>query len=133
MLINSSPHEITAELPWEERPPGIGGFNHVVARPGSQTVLLVQRFDVNHMSGRFEFRPYAKDPLLVLGAHGEGRTAALMTDLAPHWVGGFVDWQDDARVKAKAPGSWEIEVGNLYAQFIANLLTWTGQLAGVRV
>ena len=57
-----------------------------------------------------------------------GRTAALATDLAPHWVGGLVDWGDGERVVAQAPGSWPIEVGNFYAQFIANLLTWTGQL-----
>ena len=66
--------------------------------------------------------------MLVLGAADRGRTAALMTDLAPHWVGGFVDWGDGERVTAQAPGSWQIEVGNLYAQFVANLLAWTGQL-----
>lgn len=133
LVMKASGHEIVAELPWYERPPTIGGFNRVVARPGTQTVLLVERITVLYMAGRWEFRPYQQDPLLVIGTHGKGRTAALMTDLAPHWVGGFVDWGNDARVTAKAPGSWQIEVGNLYAQFIVNLLTWTGQLSGARL
>ncbi len=34
---------------------------------------------------------------LVVGQHGRGRTAALATDVAPHWVGGLVDWGDRAR------------------------------------
>ena len=65
--------------------------------------------------------------MLVLGTHGQGRTAALTTDLAPHWVGGLVDWGDGERVKAQAAGGFEIEVGNFYAQLVANLLVWTGQ------
>jgi uncharacterized membrane protein len=91
-------------------------------------LLLVQRFQVLFDGARFDFSPQDQDPLLVVGTHGEGRTAALMTDLAPHWVGGLVDWGDGERVKAQAPGSWQIEVGNHYAQLVANLLIWTGQL-----
>jgi hypothetical protein len=51
----------------------------------------------------------------------------MATDLAPHWVGGLVDWGDDPRVAAQDQGSWQIEVGNFYAQFVANLLAWAGQ------
>jgi hypothetical protein len=50
-------------------------------------------------------------PLLVTGQHGAGRVAAITTDVAPHWVGGFVDW-GDARVAAQADGAPAIEVGN---------------------
>ena len=106
----------------------MGGFNRVVARPGSEALLLVQRFRVAYDAGRFEFTPIEQDPMLVIGTHGRGRTAALATDLAPHWVGGLVDWGDGERVTAQAPGSWRIEVGNFYSQFVANLLTWTGRL-----
>lgn len=130
LLLAGEAHEITAQLPWAQRPPTIGGFNRVVAKPGSATPLLVQRFTAAYEGGRFQFNPEAQDPMLVLGAHGFGLTAALMTDLAPHWVGGLVDWGDGARVTARAPGAWEIEVGNFYSQFIANLLAWTGQLRG---
>ena len=130
LLIEAERHEITADLPWAARPPTIGGFNRVVSKPGSATILLVQRFQTVFDAGRFQFTPQGQDPVLVLGAHGFGLTAALMTDLAPHWVGGLVDWGDGARVTAQAPGAWEIEVGNFYSQFIANLLAWTGQLRG---
>ena len=128
LLIKAEDHPIVAELPWETRPPTVGGFNRVVPRPGSATLLLVQRFGVIFENGRFNFESLDQNPLLVLGTHGQGRTAALMTDLAPHWVGGLVDWGDDQRVTAQAPGSWQIEVGNFYSQFIANLLAWTGRL-----
>jgi uncharacterized membrane protein len=128
LVIEAESHEITANLPWADRPPTIGGFNRVLPKPGSATILLVQRLQAAFREGRFEFTPREQDPLLVLGAHGFGLTAALMTDLAPHWFGGMVDWGDAERITAQAPGSWQIEVGNLYSQFIANLLTWTGQL-----
>ena len=128
LVIESEAHDITAGLPWAQRPPTIGGFNRVISKPGAATILLVQRLQAVFREGRFEFTPREQDPLLVIGAHGFGLTAALMTDLAPHWVGGLVDWGDAERVTARAPGAWEIEVGNLYSQFIANLLIWTGQL-----
>jgi len=128
LLIRTSQHEIAAELPWETRPPTIGGFNRVVARPESEAVLLVQRFAVKMDGGRFEFTMEHQHPMLVIGKHGNGRTAALATDLAPHWVGGLVDWGNGERVTAQAEGSWQIEVGNYYAQLVANLLAWTGQL-----
>jgi uncharacterized membrane protein len=133
LLLKTAEHEIVADLPWETRPPTVGGFNRVIAKPGSQTILLVQRFAATFDAGRFVFTPDEQDPMLVIGAHRAGRTAALMTDLAPHWVGGLVDWGDGERVTAQAPGSWQIEVGNLYSQFIANLLAWTGKLESVRL
>ena len=131
LVLKSSDHDIVDDLPWNVRPPGIGGFNRVVTKAGSATVLLVQQFAVVFDGARFEFTPRDQHPLLVLGSHGEGRTAAFMTDLAPHWVGGLVDWGDGERVKTAAPGSWGIEVGNSYAQLVLNMLAWTGQLAKV--
>jgi len=128
LLLEGEAHEITAELPWNVRPASVGGFNRVIAKPASQTAILVQTFGVTFEGGRFEFIPQDQHPMLVVGTHGRGRTAALMTDLAPHWVGGLVDWGDSVRVTAKAPGSWQIEVGNFYSQFVLNLLAWTGQL-----
>jgi uncharacterized membrane protein len=133
LVLKSSEHDVVDDLPWNARPPGIGGFNRVVAKPQAATVLLVQQFHVVFDGARFDFTRRDQHPLLVLGAHGQGRTAALMTDLAPHWVGGLVDWGDGERVKARAAGSWEIEVGNFYAQLVLNLLAWTGQLAKVKI
>jgi hypothetical protein len=128
LLMKTTDHEIVAELPWNARPPTVGGFNRVISRPGSETLILVQLFQAIFDAKRFEFRAGDQDPMLVIGVHGAGRTAALATDLAPHWVGGLVDWGDGERVTAQAPGSWQIEVGNFYAQLVVNLLSWTGQL-----
>ncbi len=65
-------------------------------------------------------------PLLVIGDDAAVRTAAVATDVAPHWVGGFVDW-GDGRVRAKAPGAEAIEVGDLYARFWQRLISWLSQ------
>ena len=81
--------------------------------------------------GDFEFSAGAESPLLVVGECGRGRTAALATDVAPHWVGGLVDWGDGRVVQEVNAGA--IDVGNLYARFFRNLLVWTGRLeAGER-
>ena len=69
-------HPVTAGLPtsW----PALLGLNEVLARPEA-TVLA----------------ECAGQPLLVLGAHGRGRTAAFTSDLAPHWAPpGFTGWSD---------------------------------------
>jgi uncharacterized membrane protein len=141
-------HEILAGLPWD-RPPGIGGINAVTAKPGAETLLEAVQFSVRHtgalknfrLAGRdtavasfsvvrsgeaFEFASTSRAPLLMVGRHGAGRTAALATDVAPHWVGGFVDWGDQ-RIVQEA-GSGMIEVGNWYARFFRNLVAWTGQM-----
>ena len=62
-------------------------------------------------------------PLLAFGAFGKGKTAALTTDLAPHWVGGWVDW-GTGRLTAQAEGGNEVEVGQWYAQFISQLVSF---------
>jgi uncharacterized membrane protein len=77
-------------------------------------------------SGEFEFTRGEETPLLVVGQHGRGRVAALATDVAPHWVGGFVDWGDRRITQDVADGF--VEIGNWYAQFFRNLLVWTGKL-----
>ena len=74
--------------------------------------------------------------MLVTGKYGQGRTAALATDLAPHWVGPLVDWGTEnhpspscgGRVAAQAGGGSDVEVGSHYAQFVYQLLAWTGRL-----
>ncbi|MEN6405581.1 MAG: glutamine amidotransferase [Thermoguttaceae bacterium] len=116
-------HPITAGLPWD-RPPGIGGFNRFTPRGDAQVVLNSVQFDVRHEDERFQFWPGRRSPLLVVGQHGQGRTAALATDAAPHWVGGMVDWGDRRMIQEVAGA--EVEVGGWYAQFFHQLLAWTG-------
>ncbi len=125
MVLEHQPHESITGLPWADRPPAVGGFNRVEPKPTSQVVLAVQRFDAARRAGRFEFTPGHTHPLLVVGQHSQGHTAALTTDIAPHWVGPLIDWGPD-RVTAQAPGSHGVEVGNLYATFLKQLLGWVG-------
>jgi uncharacterized membrane protein len=127
-------HEICGNLPWDRRPPTIGGFNRLIAKSDATVVLEVERYIARaNDAGEMTFKPHDRHPLLVVGQHGKGRTAALATDLAPHWVGGLVDWSGKQRVVAEAPQSWPIEVGDYYAQFVRNLIQWTGRLETGRV
>ncbi len=75
-------HPIVEGLPWDA-PPGIGGFNAILGRPGSQTLLSAVPFTVRCCRGSFEFTGGEEAPLLVVGQQGRGRTAALATDAAP--------------------------------------------------
>lgn len=119
-------HPITANLPWTERPPLIGGYNLVKVRPDGQVLLTADRYQAQWRDGEYQLTPASSDPLLVVTQHGASRIGLLMTDLAPHWVGPLVDW-GDGRVAAQAPGAGDVEVGNLYAQFVTQLVGWVGQ------
>lgn len=120
-------HPAVEGLPWDTRPPAIGGFNAVSPKPGATVVLEVQRYTAQIDQEKATFEAGLCNPLLVTGSHGQGRTAALTTDVAPHWVGPLVDWGQN-RLTAQAPGSGEIEVGDNYAKFLRQLLSWTGRL-----
>jgi hypothetical protein len=127
-LVNKvADHPIVEGLPWD-RPPGIGGFNAIAAKPEAQTVLTAVQFAVSHSGDDWQFVCGDETPLLVVGQCGRGRVAALATDVAPHWVGGLVDWGD--RRIAQAVGHGEIEVGNWYAQLFRNLIVWAAALEG---
>ena len=120
-------HAITRDLPWNERPPLIGGYNRFVAHERATQLLHVARFCAARTGEEYTLTPRAHDPLLVVSHHGQGRVAALATDVAPHWIGPWVDWGPE-RVKSQGPGAGEVEVGNLYAQFFRQLVGWTGGL-----
>ncbi|MCA9081051.1 MAG: hypothetical protein KDA58_10865 [Planctomycetaceae bacterium] len=117
------PHSITAGLPWAERPPLIGGYNRVVAQPDAHVLLSVERFTAKRTPQGYQLERLCTDPLLVIHEAGNARSAALTTDLAPHWVGPLVDWGPN-RVQAQAPGAEAIEVGDLYAKLIQQLIAW---------
>lgn len=69
---------ITAGL--EGALPYVLGCNEVVARPDASVLLRLPDGDGGH-------------PLLVVGRHGQGRTAAWTTDIGPHWLpSAFLAW-----------------------------------------
>ena len=56
--------------------PPLLGYNQVTAKPGAQVLVSC-----------------GADPLLTVGSHGAGRSAAFASDCAPHWCPpGFMDW-----------------------------------------
>ncbi|MDR1271224.1 MAG: glutamine amidotransferase [Planctomycetaceae bacterium] len=83
-----------------------------------------ERFSVSLSGGDAMFLTLAETfPLLVVGQYGKGRTAALATDVAPHWVGGWVDW-GKKRISQKLDNQNSIEVGANYVQFFTQLTRW---------
>ncbi|QDV31439.1 hypothetical protein Spb1_33830 [Planctopirus ephydatiae] len=126
--IKSVSHPILQNLPWEDRPPTIGGLNRITAKAKAQTLLMARvwrpTFSIEHGKTTWEHADH--HPLLVVGEAGAGRVAAFASDVAPHWVGGLVDWGDE-RVTSQAPGAGAIEVGNLYSQFFRQMLEWVAK------
>ena len=116
-------HPITDGLPFDH-PPIVGGFNRITPKP--DTVMVMQMFPVDIFAGgdgKLSFTTGEAAPLLVTGKFGQGKTAALTTDVAPHWVGTFVDW-GLPRITARADGASQVEIGAYYAEFFARLVTF---------
>jgi hypothetical protein len=116
-------HPILRSLPWTSRPPLIGGYNRFRTRPGATQLLEAVRYSASFNGPQPQLTLVGADPLLVINRVGSGRVAALATDVAPHWVGHWVDW-GTSRVQAQGPGAEAIEVGDLYAQFFRQLVEW---------
>lgn len=116
-------HPIVDGLPWQTRPPLIGGFNRFTPKAGAQVVLESVQFAATADGDSFAFQATQTAPLLVTGTSGSGRSAALATDVAPHWVGPLVDWGEE-RVTARADAAEAVEVGNLYAQLFHQIIKW---------
>lgn len=122
-------HPIVGGLPFETDTPGIGGFNRLTAADDGEVILESRVYRAAAApSGLHQLDPFpGSDPLLVVGSHGKGRTCAWATDVAPHWVGGLVDWGPE-RVEARGHGdAGSVEVGNLYAEFFKRILVWTSR------
>jgi uncharacterized membrane protein len=114
-------HPILDGLPWNT-PPFIGGFNLFEAKPEAETLLEAVRFDVR-LNETLTVTTPEPFPHLVVGKYGKGNVAALATDVAPHWVGGWVDW-GETRITQQTVGDGFVEVGADYATFFAQLVQW---------
>ncbi|MDD5259123.1 MAG: glutamine amidotransferase [bacterium] len=99
--------------------PLIGGYNKVVPRPGSKLLLAIRDLQVNLPKISLSKKEY---PLLVAGCSGKGRTACYMSDLAPHWAGGLVDW-GQRKIKIENAAGYFMEVGQEYIKFVQALIT----------
>ena len=134
-------HPIVDGLPWSTAP-GVGGFNAFEAKEGAQVLLEGVRTETTWLrpvvklgapldSSDATVKLLESFPFLVVDSVGEGRVAAFASDVAPHWIGGMVDWgvpRVFQELPAKLGDGLFIEVGRDYAQFFAQLLRWTGRL-----
>lgn len=121
-------HPILTGLPFDQ-PPIVGGFNRVAPKAEAEVLLQAVPLEIVVHEGAVRAEPGSAEPLLVVGAYGQGRTVALATDAAPHWVGTLVDW-GERHIVARAPRAEAVEVGCWYAEFFARLIRWTARLAG---
>ncbi len=99
--------------------PTIAGFNSVQLKKTAHQILAVDTLQNNPKTKQLVTQ--SSSPLLAYGQYGLGRVAALMTDLAPHWSGGFVDWghkRQDLKIAPKIG----VNVGAHYIQFIEELI-----------
>lgn len=112
-------HPITDNIDWSQ--PGIiGGYNHVVSKSKSTTILKGNHLSIDLKKESAVIVNSAEIPLLIEGLYHKGKVGALAFDLAPHWIGGLVDWGKQ-RIRIDFNGTF-IEVGSLYQQFVSNLI-----------
>lgn len=120
-------HPILDGLPWES-PPVVVGYNRLAAKPQTRTLLVGVRLRIEDSVHELRFAEAEVVPMLVVGNHGRGRTAALAYDVAPHWVGGMVDW-GRGRIVQHLPDGGFIEMGPAYAEFLYRIVAWTAGYA----
>jgi len=123
VVVRNIDHPIVTDLPFDDDAPVVGGFNRLQAKAYGITVLSVHTFAAVRTDDRVEFKPQKTFPLLVVGRFGRGNVAAFASDVAPHWVGGLVDWGKN-RVEAQAPNGPIVEVGSDYARLFTNMIRW---------
>jgi hypothetical protein len=105
----------------EGSPPIVCGYHR--ARPKRGTQVPYSFRDLVYQKGRVSLG--LPQPALVLGQVGRARTAAFLTDCAPHWAGGLVDW-GRKRVTIRLRNGIAVEVGENYLRFFRQLVTWIG-------
>ncbi len=108
--------------------PLICGYHRVKLKPGSK-VRLSHR-DLTFKQG--QPRMGLPKPLWVTGQAGRGRTAAFLTDCAPHWAGSLVDW-GRRRITVEVAKNVRVETGDRFLQFFTKLIRWTARGAALLV
>ena len=117
-IIKIKDHPILEGLPWNDTPT-VCGYNIVAPKDDSMTILTLKEI-MSYGKNRVEKLELSdqEDPLLVVGKYGKGNVLAFTTDIAPHWVGGLVDWG------VKRIRYLEAEIGNYYIKFLSQMLYW---------
>ncbi|MCK5557771.1 MAG: hypothetical protein KAJ01_05310 [Candidatus Hydrogenedentes bacterium] len=115
-------HPITAGLPFDQ-PPTVGGFNRITPKPDAKELLRAVALEIVSTGAGLTITTGPGESMLTVGSFGQGRTAALACDVAPHWVGTFVDW-GAPRIVAQTGGAESVEVGCHYLTFFARLVRW---------
>lgn len=90
-------------------PPVICGYNLIQSKAAAEELVVMRPIITDETTIELG----APLPLVVAQDMGKGRVVCCMTDLAPHWCGGLVDW-GDARVTL----STGKEVGSDYVAFM---------------
>lgn len=114
-------HPIVQSLDWQN-PAIISGFNRFVPKDETKTIIIGKRIQIEFQLALSLATDSENIPLLVIGKSGKGKVGALAFDLAPHWVGGFVDW-GEGRVRINFNNNF-IEVGDQYHRFVSSLISW---------
>lgn len=112
------PGKILKGLDWENAPV-VCGFHRIEVKRKARVILSLR--DLHLKLGKPALG--RAHPLLVVGKAERGRTAAFLSDCAPHWAGGLVDWGKE-RVPVRLQPKISIEVGDQYLKFFARLLRW---------
>lgn len=116
-------HSIVKNLPWDDCP-YVGGLNIIEAKKDAKLIAVAEKVKLQ----RLEDNTYTAEcietyPMLVEGDYGKGKVICLATDVAPHWIGGMVDW-GNKRVTMQAQDAYEIEIGNNYEQFFLQVVKY---------
>ena len=125
VLLPVMDHPATKDLTWS-KPPIVCGYHHIQVKEKANTLLAFHDLDFTEGIPQLG----ASHPALVVGSAGRGRTAAFLTDCAPHWAGGLVDWGDQ-RVTVKLGRHNSVEAGDQYLQFFNQLLKWIVKSTGL--
>lgn len=121
-MVPETEHEILSSLPWQQCPT-VGGLNKVEAKSDSTVLLSAIALILDNDGAGITLRESTRYPLLVSNTCHKGKTLAFMSDVAPHWTGGLVDW-GSMRMTIKAPQSKEIEIGDCYIKFLTRCINW---------
>ncbi len=122
VVLPTIPSVFARSLDWAH-PPIVGGFNAIRPRAGSRTLLHGRALVVRGAEHPVPGLEATSEPLLVSSPIGKGFAVALAFDLAPHWVGGFVDW-GLPRVGIRLNDQVAVEVGHEYREFIRCLIRY---------